>query len=180
MSILRMVKCPALGGDTLWSNLCDAYDALAAPLRELCDGLTALHDAAPHGKPEQMTVHPVVRVHPETGRRALYVNEHFTRRIVELSHPESEMLLRFLTRWVTQPRFTVRYRWTEGTVAFWDNRATQHFVVNDFEGERVIQRVTVMGDQPKGNPPRWPPFSPGGRSAQTRHDLPLLRFLAAR
>ena len=117
-----------------------AYDAMSAPLKEMCEGLTALHDALPHNRPDRMTVHPVVRVHPETGRRALYVNEHFTRRIVEMDSTESDALLRHLTQWVQQPRFSVRYRWTEGTVAIWDNRATQHFVVNDFEGERDSPR----------------------------------------
>jgi taurine dioxygenase len=180
LSILRMVKCPPVGGDTMWTNLCAAYDALSPPLRELCDGLTALHDALPHGKPELMAVHPVVRVHPDTGKRALYVNEHFTRRIVELSAPESEALLGFLTRWVQQPRFTVRYRWSEGTLGIWDNRCTQHFVVADFVGERIIQRVTVMGDQPKGNDPRWPAWRPSFASAQTRHDRQLLKYLGAR
>ncbi len=180
MSILRMVKCPAVGGDTLWTNLCAAYEALAPPLRDLCDGLSALHDAQPHGRPEQTAVHPVVRVHPDTGKRALYVNEHFTRRIVELSHPESEALLAFLTRWVHQERFTVRYRWSEGTLAFWDNRCTQHFVVTDFSGERVIQRITVMGDEPKGNDPRWPRWRPSFFSAQTRHDRPLLDHFSER
>jgi taurine dioxygenase len=178
MSILRMVKCPPLGGDTMWTNLCAAYEALSPALRELCDGLSALHDALPHGKPEQMARHPVVRVHPETGRRALYVSEHFTRRIIELSHPESRMLLDFLTHWVHEERFTVRYRWSEGAIAIWDNRCTQHFVVNDFQGERIIQRVTVMGDRPQGNAPRWDAWRPTSRSAQTRHDVQLLRFLS--
>jgi taurine dioxygenase len=178
MSILRMVKCPPVGGDTMWTNLCAAYEALSPPLRELCDGLRSLHDAQPHGHPDQMTVHPVVRVHPDTGRRALYVCEHLTRRIVELSAPESDALLRFLTRWVHEERFTVRYRWSEGTLAFWDNRCTQHFVVSDFVGERIIQRVTVMGDQPKGNDPRWPAWKPSQFSAQTRHDRQLLKWYA--
>jgi taurine dioxygenase len=179
MSILHMVKCPAVGGDTMWSSLHRAYEELSAPMRELCDGLTALHDALPHNHPEQMTVHPVVRVHPVTRRRALYVNEHFTRRIVELGAQESEALLTFLTRWVQQPRFTVRYRWREGTIAMWDNRATQHFVLNDFEGERIIQRVTVMGDRPEGaEPPRWPSYVREGRlSATSRHDRQLHQYL---
>lgn len=178
-SILNMLRCPEVGGDTMWTNLERAYDELSPPLRDLCDGLTALHDATPHGKPESMAVHPIVRVHPETGRRALYVNEHFTRRIVELSHAESEALLGLLTSWVHQERFTVRYRWTAGTIGMWDNRCTQHFVVNDFEGERVIQRVTVMGDQPVGEPPRWEPFTRARGSAQSRHDRQLRRYLAA-
>ncbi len=179
MSILKMVKCPAYGGDTMWSNLCQAFDELSAPMQELCCGLTALHDAAPHNRPEQMAVHPVVRVHPVSGRKALYVNEHFTRRIVEMNATESDMLLRYLTGWVQKPRFTIRYRWRENTIAMWDNRATQHFVLNDFEGERVIQRVTVMGDAPEGvAPPRWQPWvRPGRLSATSRHDRQLYLYL---
>lgn len=160
LSILNMVECPDVGGDTMWANTAAAYDALSAPLRDLCDGLTALHDATPHGKPETNAIHPVVRSHPETGRRSLFVNEHFTRRIVELSHEESDLLLGYLTRWITQPRFCVRYRWQQGTIAIWDNRCTQHFVVGDFDAQRIIQRVTVMGDKPEsGQAPRWEPYT---------------------
>ena len=179
MAILHMVKCPGIGGDTMWANMYKAYDELSEPLQELCEGLTALHDALPHGKPESMTVHPVVRVHPVTGRRSLFVNEHFTRRIVELSHEESDVLLGYLTRWVTNPRFTVRYRWTQGTVAMWDNRCTQHFVLNDFDEERIIQRVTVMGDQPQAaRPPRWQPYARARHAGATsRHDRQLNAYL---
>lgn len=182
LSVLQLKRAPAVGGDTLWASLYAAYDELSAPMKELCEGLTALHDALPHNHPEQMTIHPVVRVHPETGRKALYVNEHFTRRLVELNATESEALLGYLTRWVTQPRFTVRYRWAEGTVAVWDNRCTQHFVLNDFEGERVIQRVTVMGDRPEAAAPRrWEPWvRPGRRSATSRHDRQLALYLRDR
>ena len=182
LSVLQLKKAPALGGDTLWSSLYSAFEELSAPMRELCEGLTALHDALPHNHPEQMSIHPVVRVHPETGRKALYVNEHFTRRLVELNATESEVLLKYLTGWVANPRFTVRYRWTEGTVAIWDNRCTQHFVLNDFNGERIIQRVTVMGDRPEGvAPPRWQPWvRPGRRSATSRHDRQLALFLRER
>ena len=182
MSILHMVRCPEVGGDTMWTDLCRAYDELSEPMKDLCEGLTALHDALPHNRPDRMAIQPVVRVHPETGRRALYVNEHFTRRIVEMNAEESDMLLRHLTKWVQQPRFTVRYRWTEGTVALWDNRATQHFVLNDFEGERVIQRVTVMGDRVEGaSQPKWPAWTRQGRlSATSRHDRQLYMFLSGR
>ncbi|MBT6571254.1 MAG: taurine dioxygenase, partial [Gammaproteobacteria bacterium] len=156
MSILHMVECPDTGGDTLWTSLYAAYDELSDPMKSMCDGLTALHDALPHNRPEDMTIHPVVRVHPLTGKKALYVNEHFTRRIVEMNSTESEMLLSYLTRWVSHPRFTVRYHWRPGTIGIWDNRCTQHFVLNDFEGERIIQRVTVVGDQVEGNgAPQW-------------------------
>ena len=182
MAILHMVKCPEVGGDTMWANMYEAYEKLSAPLRDLCDGLTALHDAAPHGKPEDMTIHPVVRVHPITGRKSLFVNEHFTRRLVELSHEESSTLLGYLTQWVSSPRFTVRYHWRPGTVAMWDNRCTQHFVLNDFDGERIIQRVTVMGDQPQGlDAPRWDPYVRTNHgSASSRYDLQLNKFLGRR
>lgn len=177
MSVLNMVRCPEVGGDTMWANLELAYDELSAPMRDLCDGLTALHDATPHGRPEKATIHPVVRVHPVTGRRALYVNEHFTRRIVELGAAESDTLLGFLTGWIAQPRFTVRHHWTQGTIAMWDNRCTQHFVVNDFEGERIIQRATVMGDRPQGSPARWEPFTSTRGGAASRHDRQLRHHL---
>jgi taurine dioxygenase len=179
MAILHMVRCPEVGGDTMWANMYKAYEELSAPLRDLCDGLTALHDAAPHGRPEKMTVHPVVRVHPVTRRKSLFVNEHFTRRIVELSHEESELLLGYLTRWVSNPRFTVRYRWSKGTVAMWDNRCTQHFVLNDFDEERVIQRVTVMGDEPEAPAaPRWEPYVRNRNAGATsRYDRQLNDYL---
>jgi taurine dioxygenase len=178
MSILNMVRCPDVGGDTMWANAALAYDELSEPIRDLLDGLTALHDESPHGKPDVTMIHPVVRVHPITGRRVLYVNEHFTRRIVELSAQESSMLLAFLTKWVSSERFTMRYRWSEGTIAMWDNRCTQHFVVNDFVGERVIQRVTVMGDDPEGNSPRWSPHT-ATRGDTSRYDRQLKRHLRA-
>ena len=177
LSVLNMVRCPEVGGDTMWTNLCLAYDELSPPMQELCDGLTALHDAHPHDRADRMAIHPVVRIHPETGRKALYVNQHFTRRIVEMSHEESDSLLGLLTAWVTQPRFTVRLRWTEGSVAIWDNRCTQHTVLNDFDGERIIQRATVTGDEPQGPGPRWKPWQPSRGGALTRHDRQLRRFL---
>lgn len=171
-SILHMMKVPSVGGDTMWANLAMAYDELSPPIRALCDGLTAIHDGEANEAPECQSVHPVVRLHPVTGRRVLYVNDHFTRRIVELSNPESQLLLSYLTSWVANPRFTVRYRWTAGTVAMWDNRVTQHFVLNDFSEERRIQRVTVMGDRVEAAAPQpWPIYSrAGGVSDTSRHD----------
>ena len=126
-----------------------------------------------------MAIHPVVRLHPETELPALYVNEHFTRRIVELNATESEVLLGYLTKWVSSPRFTIRYQWSAGTVCMWDNRCTQHFVINDFQGERVIERVTVMGDQVKAaRTSPWQPYvSSGPLSAKSRHDRQLFNFL---
>ncbi len=180
MSVLHMIKCPETGGDTMWTSLYRAYEELSEPMQALCEGLTALHDALPHNRPDQMAIHPVVRVHPETGKKALYVNEHFTRRIVEMNATESDMLLGYLTRWVQNPRFTVRYRWTAGTIAMWDNRCTQHFVLNDFEGERIIQRVTVMGDKVEAaEKSNYTPYD-DAFSAATWRDAPLKDFLKAK
>ena len=179
LSVLHMVKCPEVGGDTMWSSLEQAYEELSPPMQALCESVTALHDALPHNRPDKMAIHPVVRVHPVTGNKALYVNEHFTRRIVEMSSTESDAVLRYLTEWVKNPRFTVRYHWTEGTVAMWDNRCTQHFVLNDFEGERIIQRVTVMGDEVTGAAkPKWEPYVRSGPlTAMSRHDRQLSLYL---
>lgn len=179
MSVLHLVKCPEYGGDTMWSSLYAAYNGLSDPLKDICEGLTALHDALPHNRPDKMTIQPVVRVHPETGRKALYVNSHFTRRIVELSAAESDMLLGYLTRWIASERFTVRYQWRPGSIGIWDNRCTAHYVLNDFIGERIIQRATVMGDRVEGAAePRWRPAVGEGRlSAANRHDQQLFGFL---
>ncbi|MGB7184708.1 MAG: TauD/TfdA family dioxygenase [Burkholderiaceae bacterium] len=179
MSILNMVQSPEVGGDTMWASAYAAYEGLSAPLRDLCDGLTALHDAAPHGRPEQTWIHPVVRKHPETGRKSLFVNEHFTRRIVELSHVESEMLLNYLVKWVSSPSFTVRYSWEAGTIAMWDNRCTQHYVLSDFSEQRIIQRVTIMGDTPEAAcPPRWESYvRPTLVGATSRFDKQLNKHL---
>jgi taurine dioxygenase len=182
LAILNMVKCPSVGGDTMWSNMYKAFSELSPPMQDFCQGLSALHDAHPHGQPERMAIHPVVRVHPVTGRKSLFVNEHFTRRIVELSHGESEVLLRYLTTWASNHRFTVRYHWTEGTIAMWDNRCTQHYVLDDFEGERIIQRVTVMGDVPQpARASKWEPYrNTGVMGAADRHDRQLHGFLKSR
>ena len=178
MSVLHMVACPEVGGDTMWTNLCQAYAELSQPMKDLCESVNALHDALPHNRTDKMTVHPVVRVHPDTGEKALYVNEHFTRRIVEMNASESEVFLGYLTRWVQSPRFTVRYSWTPGTVGMWDNRCTQHMVLNDFEGERIIHRVTVMGDQPIGvSNSRYQPWTRmGNKSDTSRQDRQLKAF----
>lgn len=182
LSVLHMVKCPEVGGDTMWTSLEQAYDELSAPMQAMLEGMTALHDALPHNRPDKMAIHPVIRVHPITGKKSLYVNEHFTRRIVELSWGESKALLDYLTEWVKNPRFTVRYRWSEGTIGMWDNRCTQHFVLNDFNGERIIQRVTVMGDEVHGaQAPQWSPYvRPGPMSATSRHDRQLAMYLKSK
>ncbi len=155
MSILNHVETPAVGGDTMWTNQYAVYESLSAPMRELLDGLTCIHTARTYSDPGTRAEHPAVRVHPHTGRKCLYVNGQFTERFVQLSYDESKNLLDFLRSYATHPRFTVRYAWRKGTVAMWDNRCTQHAVLNDFEGLRVIQRVTILGDLPEGAPPRW-------------------------
>lgn len=172
-SILQMRICPPVGGDTMWANLQLAYDELSAPIRELCDGLTAIHSAAGFGQPTVTAEHPVVRVHPETGRRALYVNPVFTRRIPQLRPAESRALLSYLYEHAVQPQFTCRYRWAEGTVGVWDNRVTQHYAVDDYASQRRIERVTVLGDRPEGGDPRWEHF-PEARLTQAERTAMLL------
>ncbi|RSN20579.1 taurine dioxygenase [Amycolatopsis sp. WAC 04169] len=156
-SVLQIVRSPEVGGDTMWSNQYLAYEALSAPIRELADGLTALHVFEhPNGSFRSEAEHPVVRIHPETGRRSLYVNRMFTRRVPQLTPDESAMLLGHLFAVSESPQRVCRYRWTEGAVAVWDNRATQHYAVNDYTERRVGRRVTVLGDEPKGEGARWP------------------------
>jgi taurine dioxygenase len=125
------------------------------PLRELVEGLTAVHTASTFGHPEQHATHPVVRTHPDTGRRSLFVNRTFTSHIPELRRTESDALLAYLFTWSEQPAFQCRYRWAEGTIGIWDNRCTQHYAVPDYEGRRRIERVTVIGDVPQGGTARW-------------------------
>jgi len=158
-SILQMNVCPSRGGDTLWTNQYLVYESLSAPVRDLVDGLTAVHTAEPFGHPEITATHPAVRVHPETGRRSLFVNRTFTSHFVELRRSESDALLEYLCRWSEQPQFQCRYRWHEGDVGMWDNRCTQHYAINDYDEKRVIQRVTVLGDAPAGGTPKWQPFA---------------------
>ncbi|MCU1457016.1 MAG: taurine dioxygenase [Actinomycetia bacterium] len=158
-SILRMDTLPARGGDTLFSNQYLAYETLSAPMRQLLDGLTTVHTAYEYRHPEQSARHPAVCVHPETGRKMLYVNRVFTSHFPELSRRESDMLLNELVDWSEQASFQCRYRWTEGAVAMWDNRCTQHYGANDYDDLRVVHRVTVVGERPIGpDRPDWPVF----------------------
>jgi alpha-ketoglutarate-dependent taurine dioxygenase len=165
-SILRAESVPEIGGDTQWTNLVAAYEGLSAPLREFLATLRAEHryggaDAqngnGSYSKRVQdnllVAIHPVVRVHPETGERALFVNPGFTSHIVDLSARESHAILELLYSEIARPEYTVRFRWEPGSVAFWDNRATAHLAPKDYEhlGERrTLHRVTVIGDVPKG------------------------------
>jgi taurine dioxygenase len=164
-SILQMNVCPSRGGDTMWTNQYLVYDSLSAPMHDLVDGLSAVHTATPFGHPEITATHPAVRVHPETGRRSLFVNRTFTSHFVELRKSESDALLEYLCRWSEQPQFQCRYRWHEGDVGIWDNRCTQHYAINDYDEKRVIQRVTVLGDAPTGGVPKWEPFSGEARGS---------------
>ncbi len=166
-SILHMVECPDFGGDTMWTNQAAVFDALTPPVQELLLGLTAVHTAAVFGEPDVEAEHPVVRRHPETGERSLFVNRQCTQRSVQLRPEESEALLAFLYRFSEQPQFTVRYPWTPGTIGIWDNRITQHYVVNDFDGQRILHRVTVLGDvpEPAGDVSQWDTWAPARFSA---------------
>lgn len=157
-SVLKAVTIPERGGDTMWTNQYLVYESLSAPMRDLLDGLTAVHHAQPFGHPEIQAVHPAVRVHPDTGRRSLYVNRTFTSHFVELSKGESRALLEYLYTFSEQPQFTCRYRWTPGAIGIWDNRVTQHHAIADYDDARRIERVTIVGDVPTGSPPRWAPY----------------------
>ncbi len=155
-SILQIVRCPPWGGDTMWSNQYLAYETLSAPMRDLLTGLTAQHVfAVPGGAFRSEAEHPVVRTHPSTGRRSLYVNRMFTTRIPQLRKDESDALLGLLFEISERPANVCRFRWQEGAIAMWDNRATQHHAINDYTERRIGQRVTVLGDQPTGEQPRW-------------------------
>jgi alpha-ketoglutarate-dependent taurine dioxygenase len=165
-SILRGVAVPEYGGDTQWTNLVVAYQALSAPLQRLCDELHAVHhnqlpvsrgDLSPGLKKQFQSrdlraVHPVVRVHPETGEKALFVNPNFTDHVVELSRREGSHLLALLYEHLATPTYTCRFRWRAGSIAFWDNRATCHLVPTDVPAgaHRSMQRITVAGDLPVG------------------------------
>ncbi|AXX31749.1 TauD/TfdA family dioxygenase [Actinosynnema pretiosum subsp. pretiosum] len=170
-SVLQITLTPEAGGDTMWSNQYLAYEALSEPMRELLEGTTASHVFAhPQGTFRSEVEHPVVRVHPVSGRKSLYVNRMFTKRILQLSRGESAALLEHLFEVSESPQRTCRYRWAPGAVAMWDNRATQHYAVNDYTGRRVGQRVTVMGDDPRGAEPRWPHFQEGAMAATVVKD----------
>ncbi|HEY1226926.1 MAG TPA: TauD/TfdA family dioxygenase, partial [Ramlibacter sp.] len=165
-SILRGVVVPPYGGDTQWTNLVVAYDRLSEPVKAMIDGLHAVHHNTlpikrgdlPGKLAKQFlgdglrSVHPVVRVHPETGEKILFVNPNFTSHIVELSRNESRHLLAMLYEHLTDAEFTVRFRWQPGSIAFWDNRSTSHLVPTDIPPgmHRSMQRITIAGDLPKG------------------------------
>jgi len=146
-SILHMQIIPDQGGDTEWASQTAAYAALPPEMQARLEGMQAEHQA--WWDAETRNLHPVVRVHPESGLKSLFVNGIFTQRIVGIPEDESRTLLDFLYAHAVEERFVVRHRWSKGDVAFWDNRSTQHRVYNDFgEARRRIHRVTLLGQAP--------------------------------
>jgi taurine dioxygenase len=171
LTILYGEEVPPTGGDTLFASMERAYEALSPPMRAFLDPLRAVHSASTAYDPRttgaakyrgetaitytfseriyEEVEHPVVRTHPETGRRSLYVNAMFTQRIVGLHPNESEGLLGMLHAHATRPEFTCRFRWEPGSVAVWDNRCLQHYAIDDYRDfERLMYRVTVAGTRP--------------------------------
>ena len=161
-SILHLHTVPPSGGDTLFSSMYAAYDALSDRMKAYLEGLTATHSGEQvyrgryadkgvddSGKVYPTNVHPVVRTHPVTGRKALFVNSTFTVKINEVSRDESEGVLKFLYDFTAKPDFQCRFRWQEKSVAFWDNRCVQHIAMWDYYPQvRSGYRITVKGDRP--------------------------------
>ncbi|MCB6185201.1 taurine dioxygenase [Leeia sp. TBRC 13508] len=169
-AILSAKLLPPIGGDTVWASATAAYDALSAPMKAYLEGLTAVHDLT-QGFPEYRyaitpekaaqweagkkanppVIQPVIRVHPVSGKKAIFVNEDFTTRIVELPEAEGKAILAFLYQHISHARFTVRWRWQKDDVVFWDNRITQHIAVDDYlPHRRIVHRATILGDKPFG------------------------------
>jgi len=164
-SILQARILPPVGGDTCFASMYAAYEALSEPMRNFLDGLEAVHsleqmvertrhvagrtlrDSLSQWPPVR---HPVVRVHPESGRKLLNVNANWTAEFADMRRAESDALLRFLFEHIKSPEFQVRLRWNVSDVAFWDNRAVQHYAVADYTSRRVMQRITIVGDKPVG------------------------------
>jgi taurine dioxygenase len=161
-SLLRGVDVPDYGGDTMWASCSKAYDGLSTKMKGFLSELTAIHDTSKtfsraaypsknHPDADKMpsAEHPVVRTHPETGRKSLFVNPAFTLRIRGMRAGESRALLGFLYEHITSPEFTCRFHWEKNSLAIWDNRCTQHRVVADnLKAHRRMERVTVDGDRP--------------------------------
>ncbi len=165
-TMLLAREVPPAGGDTLFANQYLAYETLSAAMRKLLDGLVAISSSAKadvtrsredrlktdgreNARKEYAAEHPVVRTHPETGRKALYVNAGHTVRFKDMTEAESAPLLGFLYRHQIAPELTCRFVWDVGSIAFWDNRAAQHYPINDYHGHRrVMHRITLAGDRP--------------------------------
>jgi len=167
-SMLVAREVPPAGGDTEFANMYLAYQTRSDGLNRVLDGLVAVNSSAAadvsrtredslkdsaraDARKEYVAAHPVVRVHPETGRRALYVNVAHTVRFEGMTEEESTPLLRYLYRHQTRPELTCRFRWRAGSLAMWDNRCAQHNAINDYQGHRrLLHRITLAGDRPKG------------------------------
>ncbi|MEV7452459.1 TauD/TfdA dioxygenase family protein [Streptomyces nigra] len=166
-TILRAETVPPYGGDTTWANLAAAYAGLSVPVQRFVDGLRAEHRLGVGYQPrpgddayvrhlldhQVATLHPLVRVHPETGERVLYVNGYYVEQIDGLSRAESAAVLDMLLEQAVRPEYTVRFRWRPGSVAFWDNRATIHLAPSDnahLDAPRIMHRVMLAGDVPVG------------------------------
>jgi taurine dioxygenase len=165
-SILRCLVIPENGGDTLWADMCAAYDGLSKSVRKMIDSLNATHDFknfralftksdADLKRLREMEelypnpTHPVVRTHPISSKKALFVNPQFTQRINELKADESDALLRLLYEQAHVPEYQFRLRWKPGTIVLWDNPSTQHYAANDYyPNRRTMERVAVLGDRP--------------------------------
>jgi taurine dioxygenase len=166
-TLLLARTVPPVGGDTMFANMYAAYDALSDGMKRLLDGLVGISSSkkadavrtredrvSEHGRPNDDTVflgeHPVVRTHPETGRKALYVNIAHTLRFVGMTEEESAPILAFLYEHSVRPEFTCRFTWEVGSMAIWDNRCTMHNPVNDYHGYlREMHRITLRGDAPR-------------------------------
>jgi taurine dioxygenase len=164
-SILQAHILPESGGDTCFASMHAAYEALSAPMRSMLDGMTASHSTemilkktrergnTSYDSEEDRIAprsHPIVTVDPATGRRRLYVNPNYTVAIDGVSKAESDCLLAFLYEHVKSPEFQMRYRWSVGDIAFWDNLAVQHYALADYTSRRRMQRVTLLGERPVG------------------------------
>lgn len=161
---LRAAHVPEFGGDTCWASATAAWEMLDEPMKRMLDGLTAVHSFQDtidrmgeyasafyegySARNPMEQVHPVVLTHPETGRKALYVSECFTTRIVELDKVASQAVLGYLFQHMARPYFTMRWKWTQGDMCIWDNRAVQHFAVPDYETSRQMQRIIIKGVKP--------------------------------
>jgi len=177
-SILRCLEGPAVGGDTLFADMYAAYDGLPQRIKERVEGRVARHDfahfrtrlrqrGATDDEVAEMEAlypnpeHPVIRTHPETGRRAIYVNDAFTQEIVGMDPDESAELLSILYRQATFPEYQVRFRWETNSIAFWDNRSCQHYAASDYwPNVRRVERVTIVGDTPYYDLARAPAEEP--------------------